>query len=257
MGVSRRPNGSIVGASVIPTTTYPSNVYGLWDKNEQASLVSANLWTGYGGLSLSYNFTSNTSVTLLGVNIIGNNGTTGGAGGSYSITNNTNGYNSGGVAGGQTAGTRPLAGGAGGSIGGVNSINDYTTGTPADISGLDAVITALGYSATNFGRGGNGAYGGSSQPGQFAGGGGGGGNNGIGNGLTYAASGGNGAIVIQYISAGVTNNQIINQSSGSGSIILAGGTIYIKIWAIGRGGDGVAYGGAGGGAGGVAWCEFK
>lgn len=41
-GIPRRPNGSIIGVSIIPTTALSAP--GFWDKNEQASLASANLW---------------------------------------------------------------------------------------------------------------------------------------------------------------------------------------------------------------------
>jgi hypothetical protein len=44
MAFSRRPNGSIIGANTTPTAVYPSVAYGIWDKNEQASLSSVTYW---------------------------------------------------------------------------------------------------------------------------------------------------------------------------------------------------------------------
>jgi hypothetical protein len=259
MGYTRRPNGSIVGANNISLTTYPTTISGIWDKNEHASLVSANLWSGYGGLSLSYNFTSNIATIifnggtvkgLVGGTGSGPGGGPGGIGGSYSITGS--GYsNSGGVNG----GTGPSGGAASFSPGGAS------IGTDTD---LQSIASNLSYS--NFGSGGSGAQvnGGNINggPGYFAGGGGGGGATASGGNQPPGGAGSNAGIAFKYIAQGTTYYQIVNQSAGSGSFTLPGGTVYVKIWAIGHGGDGGTGGGgtnvcgAGGGGGGIGWAEF-
>jgi hypothetical protein len=67
--------------------------------------------------------------------------------------------------------------------------------------------------------------------------------------------------LIKYIVNGSATYQTINQSAGTGTITTAAGTTYVKIWCIGRGGDGSPNNrsnlmAGGGGGGGVAYCEF-
>jgi hypothetical protein len=214
---------------------------------------------------ISYNFTnSNATATFIGVTISGLAGSgggvgTGGAGGGYIITN-TNGF-AGGVNGGNGGAGSSGSAGGGGSIGLANG--NYSSASyagqkaPNDVSGLLAAAVAGG-SSVNFAYGGGGGETGFGPTGQFAGGGGGG------RGFFYyypSGPGGNAGIVIKSVVQGSEVYRIINQSAGSGTITTAAGTTYVKIWCIGRGGDGSPYNrttlqGGGGGGGGVAWAVF-
>lgn len=258
----RRINGSIIGPRI-------TTGYGMWSAYELfVKRVSNSLLTNYSNSTVTYSFTSNNATaTFNGVTIIGyagnnggNNGGGGGAGGTYSIVNNNGyGYGVNGGAGGTPTYGGNANGGGGGGIGG----SDAGAGNGAfsiDMNQLFSVVTAAGYN-DSFGRGGYAGGNGGALP-IFAGGGGSGFS--AGNAfdpLPNANIGANAAIVLQYISINTTYSQVINQSSGDGSVSLPSGTSAVKIWAIGKGGNGGADGGAlngggGGGAGGTAWCEF-
>lgn len=260
----RRPNASIVGSS-INLTAVPAVLSGIWDKNEHYTLVGSNNWFNLGGLTMTYNFTSNNATAVFdGVTLIGNcpggEGAIVRAGGTYSVSS-TNRRN-GGIVGGD-GGTNPSGGnsGAGGSIGGIAGITG-TSQTPVLADGLGTALTGIGgYTLTNFGRGGggnnanNGVQGG---PGQNYGGGGGGGGSQFGVYFYQGGAGAGGAIVFQYTSNGLPYYRIAPQSAGAGSYTFPGLTTFVKIWAIGAGSTGFANvnGAFGGGAGGTAWCEF-
>jgi hypothetical protein len=274
----RRQNGSIVGSNIIPLSINPSSLSGLWDKNEQYSLVGANLWPSgkYSGLVLSYSFTSGAaSVSFSNVTITGNAGSntsvyTSGAGGTFTVTNN-NGF-CGGVNGGAGgSGRQPMSsgngagGGAPGGGVGTTATSGSTGASFTDVSGFLASYASAGYTAgASFGKGGNGStsIGG---VGNIPGGGGGGGGNNA-SGYTAGGLGAAGMILIKYTVYGVTSYQVINQASGNGSITFPVGTSYVKTWAIGQGGrggqgdsdstNGIYYTGAGGGGGGFAYGEF-
>jgi hypothetical protein len=276
----RRQNGSIVGSSVIPVTTGPSVAYGVWDKNEQYSLIGANLWpTGkYSFMTITYNFTSNNStVSFNGVTIAGNAGTSSntsesGSGGTYTITNN-NGL-CGGTNGGAGGAGRVLlsfftGSGAGGGAAGGGVGGNYTSGSGApfsDISGFLAAYAAAGYTAgANFGKGGNGSTS-VGNNGNVPGAGGGGAGN-PSSGYTAGGTGAAAMILITYTQYSSVIYQLVNQASGAGSITLPQGTSYVKAWAIGNGGGGgegdmdltnnIYRVGGGGGGGGFAYGEFN
>ena len=260
-GIPRRPNGSIVGANVIPTTTYPSTAYGIWDKNEQYSLNGIGYWPGFGGAIVTYSFTSNyASATFFGTVLTGNPGSSGyyvgGTGGGYSITNNSQHVTAtAGVNGGNGSSAQAVSGydygGGGGGIGGSNSSAGSGAGG-ADFNGLWTAVTLGGYTGSStFGAGTSGGLSVTIQDGHFAGGGGGGVNPGY-----HLGAGGNAAVVIQ---CGDSYATVINQSSGAGSFTCPGGSTYVKIWCIGRGANGstyVSFPGGGGGAGGMAYARF-
>jgi len=262
MGTRRRPNGSILGASVIPTTTFPYVAYGLWDKNEHNSLISVGYWPGFLGATVTYNFTSNiATATFFGTVLSGNpgssgSGSSGGTGGSYTITNNsqhvttTAGINGGG-GGAAYAVSGFDYGGAGGGIGGQTGSRGDTPA--ADFNSLWAAVTLGGYTGnSSFGLGTHGGLSVNIEAGHFAGGGGGGVQPGY-----YLGVGGNAAIVIQ---CGNSYATVINQSSGAGTFTCPSGSTYVKIWCIGKGGSGSTYAGSfpggGGGAGGIAYARF-
>jgi len=231
----------------------------------------------YGGLTLTYTFTSDVATaTFGGLTIVGNPGSGYNAGGTYSVTGTatvqgtlTNGGANGGNG---ELGTTSALNGAGGTGGGIGTYNATSViEGHNDVNGLFAAVTGAGTSSSNFGKG---AYGGAEYTGSvahngtvgfFAGGGGGGG--GGGNGTSFygaGAAGGNAAIVFQYQIAGTNYYQLVNESSGAGSFTFPTGTNYVQIWAIGKGASGSsgsfgssnAGGGNGGKAGGVAWATF-
>ena len=202
----------------------------------------------FGGTTVTWNFTSNNATAVFSsVTITGNTSGTQ-SGGTYSVSSTS--YPNGGSNGG--------AGGVGGGIGGVDGGYSpfYAPVGHADVSGLDAASTAAGYSSFGSSGPGSGGQAPASPPGYFAGGGGGGGGFEYGRGGPGGA-GGNAGIVIKYVSAGTNYYQVVNQSAGSGSFTFPTPTAYVKIWAIGKGTDGGYGASVGGGAGGVAWCEFK
>ena len=212
----------------------------------------------FGGTTVTWNFTSNNATAVFsGVTVTGNTSGTQ-SGGTYSVSSTSypNGGSNGG-AGGYTGNGAAGAGGVGGGIGGVDGGYSpfYAPVGHADVSGLDAASTAAGYGS--FGNSGAGSGGqAAASAGSFAGGGGGGGGFEYGHGGPGGA-GGNAGIVIKYVSAGTNYYQVVNQSAGSGSFTFPTPTAYVKIWAIGKGTDGGYGASVGGGAGGVAWCEFK
>jgi len=251
-----RINGGIIGPRLTITTNF-TTASGIWDKGEYSRLWALDLWPSLSDLTLTYTISGNSSATFNGVTITGNAGGNGGygggGGGGYSITNDNR--TGGGANGGNGYGTGGFGGNGtrGGSIGG-----GYNSGSN-DVSGLYAAVTLAGYTGdSSFGSGGRGGanFNYDSLPGSFAGGGGGGGAY-IG-GYSTGSVGGSGAIVILY-NAGGTNYCTVKTSSGS--FLVPKGTIYLKMWAIGTGGQG-GYGGgggnsgAGGGGAGVAYCEF-
>jgi hypothetical protein len=252
----RRINGGIIGPRLTITTNF-TTASGIWDNDEYSRLWALDLWPSFSNLTVTYTISGNSSATFNNVTVTGNAGgagsISGGSGGTYSITNNNG--TGGGATGGNGWGTGGFGGNgtSGGAIG-----NGY--GNPAysnDIGGLYAAVTLAGYTGnSSFGAGGIGGanYGNAPAPGAFSGGGGGGGAY-VGGGY---GTGGDGSIVIQY-KVGGTNYCTVRTSSGSFTI--PKGTLYLKMWAIGKGGDGNpgpggANSGAGGGAGGVSYCEF-
>lgn len=176
-------------------------------------------------------------------------------------------------------------GGGGGSIGGGAGgvgADENAGGNGAqsiDVSGLQAAVTALGLSwttfgagsppgnastgninnggnATGFGCGGGGAgyYGGNGGAGLYGGGGGGG------SGWTAiqtGGTGGNGAIVINYV--GAATPYVLIATGANATSPIPSGTTSMKVWAIGGGGGGAGCAaidgtsGGGGSAGGVAF----
>jgi len=214
----------------------------------------------YGGLTLTYTFTSGVATASFGgKTIVGNPGSGQNGGGTYSITGTatvvgtiaTGGANGG--AGGNGATTGLSGGGGGGAIGGNKGGDDTNgnAGTPAthtDVSGLFAAVTGSGQSSSVFGNGN-----------QFAGG---GGTGGSATTPSIPSSGGNAAIVFQYQISGTNYFQLINSSSGNGSFTFPSLTNYVKIWAIGQGATGQVgsgsgpFSGWGGHAGGVGYGVF-
>jgi hypothetical protein len=234
--------------------TASSRKISLMKLNSTNAVVPA--WAGY---IVTYNFTSNNATAVFnGITITGNySGTSSGGTYSVSTTSYSNGGSNGG-AGGATGIGPPGAGGVGGSIGAADGGGSYFASPPGhnNISGLDAAVVGAGYNSS-FGNGGAGSGSqAAASGGNFAGGGGGGGGFEYGRGGP-GGSGGNAAIVLQYIVSGTNTYQVINQSAGSGSYTFPTATSYVKIWAVGRGSDGGYGQSVGGGAGGVAWCEFK
>jgi len=258
--ILRRSNGSIVGSSIIPGTTNPSVLSGIWSKKEYNELFKSNKWTTFENLTVSITIDStSTTASFQSVVLTGNAGTiggfSGGAGGTYSIINNNG--NGGGIKGGDGYGTGGFGGGgtSGGAIG-----NGY--GNPAYSTNVNGIWTAAalaGFTGNNtFGRGGIGGnnYGNAPENGQFPGGGG-GGRQYIGG--DPPGSGGNGGVMIQ-ITRGYTD--YATSITTTGTYTIPSGTIYVKIWAIGKGGTGGsgvggANSAAGGGAGGTAYCNFR
>jgi hypothetical protein len=261
----RRPNGSIIGSSVIPTSTSPSTAPGLWDKNEHYSLVGIGYWPGLAGSIVTYNFTSNISTaTFFDTTLQGRFGASGSGslrvasiGGTYTITagsqhlTTTSGVNGGNGSGTVSSGGYTYGGGGGG-IGGNSAIGTTGGATGYDFNGVWNALTIAGYSpsGSSFGKGGNGSLQ-ASENGAVFGGGGGGRSDSYGGG-----AGGRAGIVIQ---CGDLYATVIDSLSGSGSFTCPSGSTYVKIWCIGKGGNGSGgiYGhGGGGAAGGIAYARF-
>ena len=219
-----------------------------------------------------------TTVTFQGTTLTAN----GGAGGSFNTTTTAAGGTATGGDTNSTGGTGPGAagdtgGGSGGAIGGVagtwgGSSTGYTGAQSADVSGLQAAITALGYSwtapgaggdssssspgrdgkpATGFGCGGgsSGYFGGPSGYGLWGGGGG-----GCGGYITASSGkGGDGIVIIS-----INNGQSYYARTSGTSFTIPAGANTVKVWAIGGGGSGAGgttndtTSGGGAGAGGVA-----
>jgi hypothetical protein len=215
--------------------------------------------------TITYDFTGGDAlVVFMGATIIGRTGSNGGnsasgggAGGSYSISQTGQVYwssNRGGSTGG--SGSNGGSGGNGGGGGG---------GNITDVGGLLAAVTASGqtFTGTNgFGTGARSAFSFRYDIAAYAGGGGPGYSAGSSADPVYGNGGGNGGVVIYYKVWGVDYYQFIGyDSQTSGGFTTPLGTSYVKIWAIGKGGNGgfdggFSNGGAGGGAGGVAYAEF-
>jgi hypothetical protein len=178
-------------------------------------------------------------------------------------------------------------GGGGGAIGGANATHDGGSNgdkgaDAADVSGLFAAVTALGYPTANIvtangsisnssglnnkgydasgfgcGGGGGGFWGGDGGKGLFGGGGGGASGNGP---IRQGGIGGAGAIVLAISTISSTTYSLL--TSGTSYSIPANATAF-SLWAIGAGGggggsttsDGVSAGG--GGAGGVSKVTYR
>lgn len=250
---------------------------------------------GSGGTSVIYNFPGNaggnTSATFEGITITGN----GGGGASYiqgvgDFTAATGGSYSGGD-GGSNGGNGGVlnftysSSGSGGAIGNVNGLSGSSRFTGSNgaqsnnsnLSSLQTAIEAAGYSWTSPGQGystlvttssinasGFGCGGGSvpRNTTTISGGNGyfGGGSGSYSNTYTndyFNGSGGNGAVVCQFV--GLTTTYVVLTSGISYTV--PNGTNSVKIWVVGAGGSGscnIQYNlGKGGAAGGVAWKTWS
>jgi hypothetical protein len=251
-------NGSIIGPR---TTTSYSSAYGIWGIDELLpKLYSTGKWPGYSGLVLNYSFssgTANLTATFAGFTATlqgspGVSGDSGSAGGTYNVTSNVTivGFNSGGAKGGDGGTKTNAQASGGGAIGNArgqdtNGSLGFGSATAANnVGGILDFATAAGYNSSTFGRGGPG---GNNNDGSFPGGAPGGTD--VGGVPAYGGAG----VFIQYISSGITYRQT---ATTNGSLTLPAQTTYVKLWAVGAGGQNTFSTRIGAGAGGLAWGEF-
>jgi len=299
MGVAEKTNSSSDGAVSATFTGSGSNY------NAVSLEILANApgtpHLDFGGQQITYSLGSGgaspsgavagnaggtTTATFMGTTITA----TGGVGGLYNTSSGTSagGTGSGGdgsADGGRGGAARGNVGGNGG--GGIFSATAIATSVAAnsgiagaqsvDVSGLQAAVTAAGYSwtgpgagsatttpvdvnhggnATGFGCGGGGANaaGGNGGNGLLGGGGGGA----SGNSATQSGgAGGSGAVVCQFTTRSGLSYQVL--TSGT-SYTVPNQTISVKLWAIGGGGSGAgcpATTTVAGGSGGAGGTSFK